>query len=76
MRCSCKAQCLAHWKHAINISLVFLFPLVYQCRHLKGTFHLKGHLHKVVISNSASQLGIAQKEMSKKCVVVEKRFIW
>lgn len=61
MSCSCKAQCLAHCRHSINISLEFPFPLVYQCRHLKRTFVLIGHLHKMVISNSPSQLGKAEK---------------
>lgn len=55
MSCSCKAHC----RHSINISLEFPFPLVYQCRHTKGI--LIGHLHKMVISNSPSQLGKAEK---------------
>ena len=73
MRCSCKAQCPAHCKHVMSISLVFPFPLEYQCGHLEGTFSLKGHLHKMMISNSPPQWGTAWKEISKMCMVVEER---
>lgn len=44
-------------------------------RASRGTFSLKGHLHKMVVSNSASQLGTASKERSRKCVVVEEGII-
>lgn len=75
MRCSWKAvsgTLQACIKYILSAPIFFSIPM----RASRGTSSLKGHLHTMAISNSASQLGTASKAISRKCVVVGERMIW